>query len=248
MAFRDYFSGQAKQYVRYRPGYPPELFTYLADLAPARQAAWDSGTGNGQAARQLAEHFQRVIATDASEQQIENALQHERIEYRVERAEATSILASSIDLITSAVAAHWFDFEAYIQEVRRVSKPGAVIAVWTYQFAQIDPALDALIKRYYYESLQGYWPERIHYVENKYADLPFPFDELEAPAFKAETDWDLQSLAGFLDSWSGTQAYLRQNQVHPLEGLWPQLRAAWGAPERTRRVTWPLYLRVGRVE
>lgn len=247
MKFRDHFSEQAAAYARHRPGYPPELFAYLADQAPARQLAWDSGTGSGQAARQLAAYFQQVVATDASAEQIENAFPHERVEYRVERAEATSINAHSVDLITAAVAAHWFDFDAYYEEVRRVAKPQAVIALWTYQFAEVTPAVDALMKRYYYEVLAGYWPERIQYVEGKYQTLPFPFAELEAPRLKLQASWDLAALAGFLDSWSAARRFQKEKHRHPLDEIWPELQAAWGEPARTRQVTWPLYLRVGRV-
>jgi hypothetical protein len=247
MKFQDYFSEQAAGYARHRPGYPPKLFAWLAEMAPAQQAAWDSGTGSGQAARALAAYFQRVIATDASPEQIQHAPAHERVEYRVERAEATSIKAHSIDLITAAVAVHWYDFEAYYREVRRVGRPQAVIAVWTYQFAEIDPAIDRLVKRFYFEILAGNWPERIHYVEEKYQTLPFPFTELAAPAFKLEARWDLAALAGFLDSWSAVRRFQKEKDVHPLDEIWPELLATWGDPEHPRQIVWPLYLRVGRV-
>jgi 2-polyprenyl-3-methyl-5-hydroxy-6-metoxy-1,4-benzoquinol methylase len=100
MPFRDYFSAQAQQYARHRPQYPGALFDYLATLAPAHECAWDCGAGNGQAAVELARHFQRVIATDASEEQIQNAFTHERVDYRVEQAEKTSIHGNSVDLIS----------------------------------------------------------------------------------------------------------------------------------------------------
>ncbi len=89
-SFEDHFSEQAREYARYRPQYPSELFVYLASISPSRQLAWDCGTGNGQAAQELAKHFNRVIATDASSDQIVQAVPHERIDYRVERAEEVS--------------------------------------------------------------------------------------------------------------------------------------------------------------
>lgn len=130
MPFRDYFSAQAQQYARHRPQYPGELFDYLASLAPAHECAWDCGAGNGQAYVELARYFQRVIATDASEEQIQNAFPHERVDYRVEEAEKASIPGNSVDLVTVGTAVHWFDFDPFYAEVRRVGKPGAVLAVW----------------------------------------------------------------------------------------------------------------------
>ena len=55
---KDNFSTQAALYARFRPTYPPELIDLLASLAPARMAAWDCGTGNGQVAVLLAGHFE----------------------------------------------------------------------------------------------------------------------------------------------------------------------------------------------
>ena len=82
-AFKDHFSGHAADYANFRPNYPPELFDYLASISPGRELAWDCATGNGQAAVGLAAHFDEIIATDASAQQIENARPHLRISYRV---------------------------------------------------------------------------------------------------------------------------------------------------------------------
>src|SRR6476659_9240028 len=80
MSFKDHFSKQAADYARFRPRYPRELFEYLGGVAPSRALAWDCATGNGQAAVALAEVFERVIATDASEKQIANAQPLERDE------------------------------------------------------------------------------------------------------------------------------------------------------------------------
>jgi tRNA/tmRNA/rRNA uracil-C5-methylase (TrmA/RlmC/RlmD family) len=61
------FSLVAKGYAAGRPGYPEELFDWLAaTVAPARGVAWDAATGSGQAAWGLAHRFDRVIATDIS--------------------------------------------------------------------------------------------------------------------------------------------------------------------------------------
>ncbi len=68
--FKDHFSGHADDYRRYRPAYPCALFDHLTAVAPGRRLAWDCGTGNGQAAGELATRFRRVIATDASPEQI----------------------------------------------------------------------------------------------------------------------------------------------------------------------------------
>jgi SAM-dependent methyltransferase len=132
MGFEDHFSRLAQQYARYRPRYPAALFEYLASAAPGRALAWDCGAGNGQAAVSLAGRFRHVTATDASWDQIRRAQPHPRVDYRVEQAESPSLPSRSCDLITVAVAVHWFAFGPFYRSVARVLKPGGLLAVWTY--------------------------------------------------------------------------------------------------------------------
>jgi SAM-dependent methyltransferase len=244
--FEDHFSAHAPDYARYRPCYAADLFEYLAAASPAQELVWDCGTGNGQAAVELAKLFGRVVATDASAGQLAAAFPHERIEYRLERAEETSLEPASVDLVTVAVAVHWFDFEAFYREVRRVLKPGGVVAVWTYHLPVIDAGVDRTLDRYYRQVLAGYWPERIRYLEERYRTLPFPFPELAPPAFEMEAEWDLGQLLGFLHSWSATREYAREQGTNPLKIIWPELSAAWGDAGHKRAIRWPLHLRVGR--
>ena len=245
--FEDHFSKHAGDYARFRPHYPEELYDHLASISPGRRLAWDCGTGNGQAALALAERFDRVIATDPSAEQIAQAVPHERIEYRVERAEAVTLDPRSVDLVTAATAVHWFDLEPFYESVRRVLVPGGILAVWTYHLPEVEPAIDRVLERYYRDVLAGYWPERIRYLDERYETLPFPFETLQPPDFFAQADWDLGRLGGFLDSWSGTRRYLEERGQHPLGVIWPELEGAWGAPDRQRIVRWPLHLKVGRI-
>ncbi|HEY3474985.1 MAG TPA: class I SAM-dependent methyltransferase [Anaerolineales bacterium] len=244
--FEDHFSNHSQQYAQYRPIYPDEMYTYLASLAPGRSLAWDCGTGNGQAALGLAKHFDRVYATDASAGQIALAYPHEKVEYRVEPAERVSLDNSSVDLITVAVAIHWFNFDEFYREARRVLKPSGVLAAWTYNAVQISPEIDSLIWHYYRDIVGEYWPERIRLLEQRYETIPFPFKEITPPAFAMETHWNLIQLAGFLNSWSATQRYMAEKGNHPLEIIWQELLAAWGDEHETRLIRWPLYFRIGR--
>lgn len=244
--FEDHFSEQAREYARSRPQYPSELFAWLASVAPGRRLAWDCGTGNGQAALGLAVHFERVVATDPSRDQLKLAVPHERIEYRLERAEEVLLEAGSVDLVTAAVAAHWFDLGNFYETVRRAAVPGGVIAVWTYHLPVIAPAVDLVLGHYFSDVLAGFWPARIRYVDERYRTLPFPFGELTPPGFEMHTIWSMDQVTGFLYSWSATQRYLRERGENPLERIGPALREAWG-DRATREVTWPLHLRVGRI-
>jgi len=94
--FKDHFSSASGRYAAYRPDYPAALFAWLADQCVERDTAWDCATGSGQAALGLAPHFSRVIATDASAEQIRHAEIHPAIAYRVARPRpAVSPIAAS---------------------------------------------------------------------------------------------------------------------------------------------------------
>jgi ubiquinone/menaquinone biosynthesis C-methylase UbiE len=173
MTFKDHFSRQAADYAKFRPGYPQELFNYLGGIAPSRQLAWDCGTGNGQAAIGLASVFDRVIATDASEKQISNAQPYDRVEYRVAPAENSGIQSGTIDLIMVAQALHWFDLDRFYAEARRVLKSDGILAASAYNLLHIEPAIDEIVNRYYYEVVGPFWPPERKLVEN-FDHLPLP--------------------------------------------------------------------------
>jgi ubiquinone/menaquinone biosynthesis C-methylase UbiE len=247
MNFEDHFSELAETYSKYRPIYPRKLFEYLSSICKQHQQAWDCGTGNGQAARSLAEYFDNVLATDASKEQLEQASNQPKIIFKNEPAEKVSLEDSSTDLVTAATAVHWFNFEKFYAEVKRVLKPGGVIAVWGYHLFSISADIDKLLYKYYSEILKDYWPEQFHYVDSRYADLPFPFDELIPPKFEMITDWDFNQVVGFLDSWSGTKIYLQKNCHHPLKEIWDDLKKEWGDEKMKRKIKWPLHIRVGKI-
>ncbi|HWL92585.1 MAG TPA: class I SAM-dependent methyltransferase [Phycisphaerae bacterium] len=181
--FQDLFSKQAACYAQCRPHYPRDLLAYLAGLANERKLAWDVGTGNGQAAVGLAEHFDRVIATDGSAEQIAHASPHGRVEYHVALAEEAGptegLNDASVNLVTVAQALHWFATEAFFANVRRVLKQGGIIAAWCYGIHCVNPAIDAISGRFYHEITGPYWPEGREYIDEKYETIPFPFEEVK---------------------------------------------------------------------
>jgi SAM-dependent methyltransferase len=245
LTFKDHFSKQAADYAKFRPRYPPELFEFLGGLAPSRTLAWDCATGNGQAAVGLARVFDHVVATDASKKQITNAEPHRRVNYRVAPAEDSGIDSASVDLIMVAQALHWFDLDRFYTEVRRVLKTNGILAASAYNLLTIEPAIDAIVNHYYYEVVGPFWPPERKLVE-QFADLPFPFREVEPPKFEMTARWKLDRLIGYLRTWSSTQRFIAAKNSDPLEEITDQLRDAWGDPQQIRDVTWPLTVRAGR--
>lgn len=242
--FKDHFSGGSDAYERYRPGYAPELYAWLAAESPGRRLAVDVATGNGQAALGLARHFDAVIACDASAAQLAAARGHERIEYRHERAEALSLPAQSVDLLVAAQAAHWFDWPAFCTEARRVLRPGGVFAIWSYGLFVVTPRIDQLIADFSRDVVGPYWPRERRHVEEGYRELVPPFPAIAPPAFAMRADWDCESALGYLGTWSAVLRYRVRCGRDPLELVAEPLADAWGVGPRA--LAWPLALRVAR--
>jgi len=243
--FKDHFSGHAGDYASFRPGYSAEMYQWLADISPSRECAWDCATGNGQAALGLARHFERVVATDASKEQIEHAAQSPAVEYRIEAAEHSSLLSSSVDLITVAQACHWFRHVDFLREVGRVSKPQGVLAIWTYTGAEVSSEIDTIVREFYVVNVGTYWPPERKLVEQGYANLSFPWPELISPRFVMVADWSLEAFEGYLRTWSAVRRYMADRASDPVSAIHARLSGAWG--DEPRRVIWPLVLRTFRV-
>lgn len=246
MSFKDHFSGHAGRYAKYRPGYPAELYAYLATLTPQRQVALDCATGSGQAAVGLAQHFELVIGADGSVAQLQNAQAHPRVRYVANMAEQPAFRDGSVDLVVAAQAAHWFDHERFYGEVRRVLRPQGALAVWTYGLASITPGIDAVVRQFYIDVVGDYWPPERRYVEAAYRNLPFPLQEIAAPPLRLELHWDLDALIGYIGTWSAVQRYGRATGNDPLPALRQRLEPCWGPATELHLVVWPLHLRVGR--
>jgi SAM-dependent methyltransferase len=245
--FKDHFSGHAADYRAFRPDYPPELFAFLASLAPGRDLAWDCGTGNGQAAVGLAEHFTKVLATDASRGQLDEAQPHPRVEYAVAPAEKCPLPDASADLVTVTQALHWFDLDRFYAEVRRVCRLGGVLAVTCYYAPSIGPEVDPVLRRWE-DFIRPYWtPERV-WVDAGYRTIPFPFPELLAPRLELTIETDLPRLLGYLGTWSATKQYVKTHGSDPVERFGPEFAAVWGDPAAVRTLRWEFNVRLGRAE
>ena len=241
------FSTVAREYANFRPGYPPELFAWLAQVAPARDAVWDCGCGSGQASTALAGHFSVVQATDVAPAQIAAARPHPRVRYTVAPAENSGLPAASVDLITVAQALHWFDVPAFYAEARRVARPRAVLAVWNYPRPRfVDARLDALFLGFYGGVVGPYWPPERRHIEANYTTLPFPFEELPHPEFGLTLEWNLEQVLGYVSSWSATARYRKDRGDDPVPRLRASLQPAWPT-SGTATLRMPIGLRAARI-
>ena len=243
---KDNFSRQADIYAKYRPGYPPELFDFILSSVKERNNAWDCATGNGQTAKELAPYFSKVFATDISARQLEQATVAPNIIYSVQPAEETNFPDHRFDLVTISQALHWLQFDAFYKEVKRVTKPGGWIAAWMYSMPEISPVIDEwLVVHFYKDTVGSYWDYERKYVDDNYATIPFPFDEISCPPFHIHFEWTLQELEGYINTWSALQKFISKNGFNPVGDFMKKIEPLWEGERMP--VSFPVSMRMGQV-
>lgn len=241
---KDLFSKQSKNYSKFRPKYPKDLYDFLYYLLKESNIplniAWDVGTGNGQVAHELAKKFQLVYASDISYNQIENAIKKDNIIYKIESAENTSLPNQCIDLITVAQALHWFQCEDFFQEVKRVAHYPTLFAVWFYGILKTEKNIFNIFYHLYKEILGNYWePERIH-IETNYERIHFPFKNLRRCEFNLKLQWTKEEFLGYISSWSSYQHYIDLNSIDPLIDFKKEIDKYW-KDEELKELLFPIH-------
>lgn len=150
--FRSYTPAQVEEYARRRGGYPERLIDGIIELHTSTGGALgsllDLGCGPGSATRNLAPHFDRAIGIDPSAEMVRTAVSLGGqtslgpMQFLQGDAEdCAGVPDQSVDLITAATAAHWFDMDRFWPTAARILKPGGTVAVFTIWRIYVHPAL-----------------------------------------------------------------------------------------------------------
>jgi len=239
---KDNFSHNSPNYAQFRPSYPKEVFAFLEKILTGRERVWDCATGTGQVAENLIDLFDQIEATDLSENQLKNAVSHPKITYLQQIAEETNFPDQHFDCITIGQAIHWFDFDRFYAEAKRVLKPGGLLVVLGYGNIQVDnPEVQYSIEKLYEEILEGYWDPERRFIDENYETILFPFEEIDHPQFEIRDSWNRSQLMGYLNTWSAVKHYKDRHQINPIDLLLPVV------PEfETVQVDFPVLMRIGK--
>ena len=241
----DLFSGVAKQYAAHRPTYPDSLFEFLAQEIKGKDV-WDCGTGSGQLAFGLAKRGFHVQATDISNKQIGAAPEHAQITYSTRNSYETGFHNQRFDAVTVAQAVHWFDFDLFYKEVKRVLKPGGKIFIIGYGLIRGSETFNQHLDKFYSQTLDGYWPEERKHIDSEYSDIPFIFEEIPFPKLNIEVNRTALEVIEYLKTWSAWQAFAEANGSEAIERLAQTLEKEIG-PE-PHLFTFPLFGRAGIIK
>ncbi|KAM6070644.1 putative methyltransferase isoform 1-T2 [Chlamydotis macqueenii] len=215
--------GHAAVYQKYRfaPGQELQqtILGYLREKnATSPELVVDVGCGSGQGTRFLAEHFKKVVGTDISEAQIQearDATSPPNVSYLVCPAEELPFGDASVDLLASFTAAHWFDIEKFMREANRVLKPGGCVVLCTYtmdmspRYGNCSEKLTKVFKESW-DLFSKYSHGRVKHVLEDYKEI---FEALPFPDKKRITDifdqipMTVAGVVGYLESVSSFQAF-----------------------------------------
>lgn len=221
-----FFEGTAHValYAKYRPSVPfsviDRIVSYLHIKLPgARALMVDVGCGSGQNTEIIAKKFDKILATDVSPAQIAEAKKislSSNVIYQVSPAEKTLCSDNSVQLITACQACHWFDMEAFYQEVERVLVPGGVVALIGYQLPVpvlpgMTDQLNEVVQHTYNKDLNGFVLEnsREVYIENyRNSKYNLPYNDridLREHEMYCDIPTSLDGVLGYISTWSGYQ-------------------------------------------
>ena len=246
MHIHDLFDDKSDLYASARPQYPSELYEWLAGCCDATQQVWDVGCGSGQAAIDLKKIFESVQATDVSPSQIENAPEIEGITFSVQRAEHTNFDDNCFDAICVAQTPHWFDYELFWPEVKRVLKPNGVFCAWGYSWPHIDQRIDDLLETTFLSVIRPYWAPQNQLLWDGYVDVPLPFEhQVAAPEIELVMNWSLEQFFAYLHSWSATRRCMEENGDDFFMSSYDAITKHW-PPEATRKVSMAFFVVAGK--
>jgi ubiquinone/menaquinone biosynthesis C-methylase UbiE len=142
------FSDRVENYVRYRPGYPPGVLALLREecgLLPSHVIA-DIASGTGIFTKLLIDNGNPVFAVEPNAEMREVGLDqlgaYDRLVLVAGTAEETTLRSASVDFVTAAQAAHWFDLPRARAEFVRILKPhGWCVLLWNERRTASTPFL-----------------------------------------------------------------------------------------------------------
>ncbi len=207
------FSDRVENYVRYRPGYPPEVLDLLraaCGLQPNHIVA-DIASGTGLFTQLLLDNGNSIYAVEPNAEMREMGAsllaRYDRLVSVAGTAEETTLASASVDFVTAAQAAHWFDLRRAGSEFARILKPGGwCVLIWNERLTEGTPFL-----REYEQLLLTYGTD---YKEIRHERTTAIIHQFFAPEACQERVFSMRQQFDY----EGTAGRLLSSSYAPLEG------------------------------
>ncbi|TDZ58245.1 putative methyltransferase [Colletotrichum trifolii] len=244
--FSTFSPEQAAAYAKTRgSGYSPVLYQAILDYHSEhpRDVLLDVGSGPGTVVFDLLSHFKRAYGCDTGFQMIEQAkktatecgFSKEQAVFKVSAAEqcadAFSTCQGEVDVITVAMAAHWFDMPAFYKAAAKLPRPGGALAIWTCSSMLVHPSvpnhekIQDILSDLEDGMLAPHVEEGNTISRNAYRDLKLPWDDVTSRGLFGEgsferVDWDLHGIPSAprgLDGTPGPFLHGRETTIPEME-------------------------------
>ena len=97
------------------------------------------------------------------------------------------------------------------------------------------------------EVIRSYWAPERSWIDQRYANVQLPGEEIVAPGFEMALDWGLDYFLGYVGSWSATRRCRAATGTDPVTALGRHLAREWGNPGLGRKVSWPVKVVASRL-
>eukprot|EP01132_Coremiostelium_polycephalum_P009378 gene9378-11520_t len=250
--FQDHFGVVGAKYLEFRPTYPTQLFDIIKDhLQGDRKLAIDIGCGNGQATVEIAKFFEKAIGFEPSEGQIKNAMPGPNIEYRQSPAEIIDLPPESVDLVTVAQAAHWFDLPVFFNETKKVLRSKGSLIIWGYGVMRItnNEKAQALHNDLYCNKVgMKYWAPPRKHIDNCYVNIIPPYNDTIRKNITFSKKMSVSNLMGYYSTWSGYNTF-KKTEGDILPELKKQFLEAYNTTDENAEIIdneFPLFIVLSR--
>lgn len=201
--FEPRFGHAAREFDRYRPDYPPELFEHILSAIPKdrRDRAMDLGAGTGKSTRPLLAHFREVIAVEPDAgmaAKLKQEIPH--VTVLTTTVEACEQPELSVNLITIANALHWMDFTKVFAYAWKWLRAGGILAVYDRPLPKATEAIDRIVL----------------------AELRGPWKPHRDPRLKRDLHWEkeVRAAAGFEVSEEAKFSHILPISPRDYAGFW----------------------------
>eukprot|EP01132_Coremiostelium_polycephalum_P000706 gene706-875_t len=231
---KDIYSSISDNYKNSRQSYDDHVYKLIKENTDEkRNLAIDVGCGNGQNTIRLAELYDKVIGYDSSESQVLHAEPHDRVEYRACPAENINDLPDgSVDLITAATAAHWFNLPEFFKVTQKLLRPNGSLILWTYRTNDIIGNEKANnIQNKVFDLYKPYRPNNLDLVANGYKDIIPPFKNTTRYNTYTTRKISIEQHVRYFGSLAAYSNYLKAGNKDILEDIKKEMMEAYNTDD-----------------
>ncbi|KAH7958356.1 hypothetical protein HPB49_001008 [Dermacentor silvarum] len=231
------------QYKVARPVVPPAMVADIVEYANQTVSCKDGvcvdvGCGPGQSTERFCPHFRKVVGTDISETQISiarAACTAKNVSFQVANAECLPFDAGTVALVSTVNALHWFHWNSFFAEVRRVLVDGGVFCPTLYRLRAVaEPGLDKCFEEFRHQEFEGYLTAQHDFWTYGYEKTEVPFSDVRKEEFSVKEKTALSAVMACVRTWSFV---IRMEEKEPdrakqaLDRLETRIRSKLGKPD-----------------